>query len=249
MRPDMKKVVVERPRGQSYVPNRKFGARLPYIPDHEYEEQPKRVGISESYRNYGYSEKWFSDLLGPLERFLQSNVGRPWNKVYSEICAGLDKRKATGKHVFDHLKCMVYTNCFIGANDKVCYLRQTEECEVDDLYVHPRTGLLCRARQENKREPKRRKLLSIEVTLLNLNNGTGYQKHEGLWYRVKLERVFAGWLRRKKPVTVRDIFLKRDVALGWGWHWVATEKKQCNHEELGDVRRLLAERERRIKRM
>lgn len=41
MRSDMKKVVVERPRGQSYVPNRKFGARLPYLPDHDYDEQPK----------------------------------------------------------------------------------------------------------------------------------------------------------------------------------------------------------------
>jgi hypothetical protein len=62
----MKKVVVERPRGQSYVPNRKFGASLPYLPDHDYDEQPKYMGISASYRDYSYSAKWLKDLLGPL---------------------------------------------------------------------------------------------------------------------------------------------------------------------------------------
>ena len=111
----MKKVVVERPRGQSYVPNRKFGARLRYVPGHDYEEQPKRVGISASYRDYGYSAKWFTDVLGPLKRFLEKNVGRTWNNVYSEMCASLDKRKATGKHIFDHAMDMVETHCFIGA--------------------------------------------------------------------------------------------------------------------------------------
>jgi hypothetical protein len=115
----MKKVVVERPRGQSYVPNRKFGARLPYLPDHDYDEQPKRVGISASYRDYGYSAKWFTDVLGPLRRFLEKNVGRPWNDVYSEMCTSLDKRKATGKHIFDHAMDMVETNCFLGANGKI----------------------------------------------------------------------------------------------------------------------------------
>ncbi|MGZ4843036.1 MAG: hypothetical protein ACXV5J_14895, partial [Candidatus Angelobacter sp.] len=173
----MKKVVVERPRGQSYVPNRKFGARLPYIPDHDYDEQPKRVGISASYRDYGYSAKWFTDVLGPLRRFLEKNVGRPWNDVYSEMCASLDKRKATGKHIFDHATDMVETHCFMGTNGKVRYLRWgIEECEVDDLYVHPQTGLLCRAQPVSKRELKRRRLLAEEITWLNINDESGYRK-------------------------------------------------------------------------
>ncbi|MGB9122957.1 MAG: hypothetical protein WCE73_20250 [Candidatus Angelobacter sp.] len=180
----MKKVVVERPRGQSYVPNRKFGARLPYVPDHDYDEQPKRVGISASYRDYGYSAKWFTDVLGPLRRFLEKNVGRPWNDVYSEMCTSLDKRKATGKHIFDHAMDMVDTNCFLGANGKIVRLRWGAEREVEGLYVHPQTGVLCRAVRPNKRELKRRRLLAEDVTWLNINDESGYRKHEGIRYLV-----------------------------------------------------------------
>lgn len=41
----MKKVVVERPRWGSRQSNRKFSARLKYVPGHEYAEQP----IDESF--------------------------------------------------------------------------------------------------------------------------------------------------------------------------------------------------------
>ena len=245
----MKKVVVERPRGQSNVPNRKFGARLPYVPDHDYDEQPKRVGISASYRDYSYSAKWFTDVLGPLKRFLEKNVGRPWNDVYSEMCAGLDKRKATGKHIFDHAMDMVEINCFIGANGKIFHRRWAEQREVDDLYVHPLTGMLCRAQPVSKRALKRRRLLAEEVTWLNIDDESGYRKHEGIWYLVRLERVFAGWTRSKKPVMVRDIFLKKDVPLDRGWYSVAVAKKQCNRDELKYLRYMLQKRLWSIKRM
>lgn len=246
MRSDMKKVVVERPRGQSYVPNRKFGARLRYIPDHDYEEQPKRVSISASYRDYGYSEKWFTDVLGPLERFLRRSVGRPWNDVYSEMCAGLDKRKATGQHIFDHMEWMVETNCFIGSNGKVCHLRWgSEQVEVEKLYVHPQTGLLCWAEPPNKRELKRQRLLAEEVTWLENTSEIGFRKHEGIWYRVQYRRVYVDW-RKQSPI-VRDIFLKKDVRLNHGCNLVALAKKQCNRDELKRVRCLLWERERKIK--
>jgi hypothetical protein len=242
----MKKVVVERPRGQSNVPNRKFGARLRYIPDHDYDEQPKRVGISASYRDYGYSAKWFTDVLGPLKRFLQSSVGRPWNDVYSEMCASLDKRKTTGQHIFDHVKRMVETNCFMGRDNKVFYRRWgNQECEVDDLYVHPKTGLLCRAEPPSKRELKRQRLLAEEVTWLASDNETGFRKYQGIWYRVTFKRVFVDW--REKPEKIRDIFLKKDVWLNYGWNLVALAKKQCNRDELKRVRYLLWERERRIR--
>ena len=242
----MKKVVVERPRGQSYVPNRKFGARLRYIPGHDYEEQPKRVGISASYRDYGYSAKWFTDVLGPLERFLRSRVGKPWNDVYSEMCASLDKRKATGKHIFDHAMNMVEIHCFMGLKGKVCCLRWgVEECEVYGLYVHPRTGQLCHAERPSRRELKHQRLLAEEITWLESTSEIGFRKHEGIWYRVQYRRVYLDW-REKLPI-VRDIFLKKDVRLTCGWNLIALVKKQCNRDELKRVRCLLWERERKIK--
>lgn len=246
MRPDMKKVVVERPRRGSRAPNQKFGVRLPYVPDQDYEDQPKRALGFESYR---HSEKWFTDVLGPLERFLRKNVGRPWDKVYSELCAGLDKRKATGKHIFDHVDAMVEKNCLIGADGRAYATDWRGNRPLSGMYVHPRTGLLCEGPRETKRERDRRRLLAEDPSFLRIDDATGYQKHEGLWYCVKLKRVFGGWGWLEKPVTVWDIFFKKQVALGRGWYWVATEKKQCNRDELKEVKRLLAKREREIRRM
>src|SRR5579872_1933290 len=131
MRSDMKKVVVERPRWGSRQRNRKFGARLRYIEDHDYDEQPKRASISESYRNGKGKE--FTDVLGPLKKFLRRRVGMRWNDIYSEMCVGLDKRKVTGKHVFDHVKGMVELNCYEGADGKMYTLQQ--DYLVSGLYV------------------------------------------------------------------------------------------------------------------
>ncbi len=46
----------------------------------------------------------FEDNLEPLERFLRSNVGRPWSEVYSKLNQHLDRSTVPGEHVFQHLK-------------------------------------------------------------------------------------------------------------------------------------------------
>ena len=46
----------------------------------------------------------FADKLGPARRWLRSQVGRPWNKVRSELFARFDTRTTAGRHIlFDHL--------------------------------------------------------------------------------------------------------------------------------------------------
>jgi hypothetical protein len=46
----------------------------------------------------------FSDKLSPAERWLESQAGRPWNKVRSELFARFDTRTTAGRHIlFDHL--------------------------------------------------------------------------------------------------------------------------------------------------
>lgn len=238
MRSDMKKVVVERPRWGSRGRNRKFGARLRYIEGHDYEEQPKKALGFESYHSAQYAEKEFTDVLNPLERFLRSNLGRPWDKIYSELCAGLDKRKTTGLHIFQHLTHMVTANCYFGEDRKVYSYGWGGTHPVIGFYVHPRTGLLCEVRRQSRRERKRELMPDVDsVTQLYLEEGAGYRKHEGIWYRVKLARVVVGFSQR--ATRVQDIFLKRKVHLNWGVNWVPIEKKQCNREELKEVTRLL----------
>lgn len=52
--------------------------------------------------------KEFHDKLGPAQRWLHAQVGRPWNKVYSDLRARFDARTIAGKHVVDdHMLGMV----------------------------------------------------------------------------------------------------------------------------------------------
>lgn len=48
-----------------------------------------------------------SDRLSPLWKFLESNVGRKWDDVYSEICRVNDRRSLLGNHLLDHVKGLV----------------------------------------------------------------------------------------------------------------------------------------------
>ena len=176
MRPDMKKIVVERPRGGSRVRNQKFGARLRYIEDHDYEDQPKKARGFESYHD-GWGKE-FTDVLNPLVRFLRSNVGRPWDKVYSELSANLDKRKTTGRHICQHVEQMVERECYVDEYGKVRYSRYRgyifgggDDQQVRGYYVHPRTGLLCEGRRQTRRE-RTRELMQSAATIISESRGS-----------------------------------------------------------------------------
>jgi len=53
--------------------------------------------------------KMFHDKLAPAHRWLVAQVGRPWSKVYSDLCARFDTRTIAGRHiVHDHMLPSVY---------------------------------------------------------------------------------------------------------------------------------------------
>src|SRR5882762_3020335 len=122
MRSDMHKVIVERPR---YGGRTARKGRVPRNPD----SFPSREGMRKSY---GYWGKELNDHLRPLRRFLRKQVGRPWNKVYSEICAGL----RAGHPVHDHLRRHVF--------GIVIFQRPVRQPKpfAGEVFVDPRTGIL-----------------------------------------------------------------------------------------------------------
>ena len=250
MRADMKKIVVERPRWGSRQSNRKFSARLKYVPEHDSEDQPRKAYGFESHavdRGQKYFEKEFTDVLGPLKRFLRKNVGRPWNNVYSELCRGLDRRRVTGLHIFEHVKDFVETSCHL-VHGQPYSLRYFGGYPVRWFYVHPDTGLLCEApKGAGARRRKRAAALAEGIAFLRLSDEEGYRKHQGIWYRVKLSRIYVQSWSAKDAVVVYDIFRRREVTLYFGEHWVAVAKRQCNHDDLKQLQRLLADRERKIR--
>ena len=145
MRSDMAKVVTERPRrGHENSSRKTTGRRIrSYDPDHDYDE-PTRLPIAPG-RQYGYNCKEFSDLIGPLKRYLRSCIGKPWNKIHSELSQKLDRRSLTGSHIWDHVRWEIETDCYIGADRLAYSTRHTyglSAVPVDGLYVHPKTGLI-----------------------------------------------------------------------------------------------------------
>jgi hypothetical protein len=200
VRPDMHKVVTERPRGGHANRSRKWGGRV----EEDY-EGPTFIS-SARRRQYSSNPKQFSDFLAPLRRYLHGQVGRPWDKIYSEV------RKAVpnglhGDHVWMHIKWEVEINCF--ERDGRIYSQPRyfhREIEVAGLYVHPRTGLLRYA----ERPSKRLNCPASPADQIEIAENEEYRKINGLWYYRKFIRLDVGGppvleLIRKKQLNRREL--------------------------------------------
>jgi hypothetical protein len=177
MRPDMAKVVTEAPRYGHANKSKKFGGRFSRnevdaintllwrgqfssVPDPEadmYGLPEEDTLVDEDFGKAGMigwssgrneNSKSFSDVLGPLRGYLRKQVGRPWDDVWSELSANLDKRSITGQHIFSHIKWEVQTNCWLGVSGTIYEApRYGNSRPVEGLYVHPHTGILCNAKK------------------------------------------------------------------------------------------------------
>lgn len=138
MREDMFKVIVERPRHGRYWHRERAEPRdLESAPDHE------------GLRVRHLRRKSLNENLRPLERFLAAQVGRPWDKVYGEICANIDRRSTVQQHIHQHLADFVAIRVVdIGGvlHDvgRWSWPRPLEERWAPKFWVDPRTGLLRR---------------------------------------------------------------------------------------------------------
>jgi hypothetical protein len=151
MRNDMAKVVTERPRRGHGSPSKKWGRRL-HPGEYELEDHGSSRAPIARRRQYGSNWKEFSDLLGPLRGYLRKQVGRPWDKVWSEITQTLDSRSLTGQHIFDHIRWEVEQATWIGTDGRVYRKRRWLWIdEVSGLYVHPVSRLLCHAPEPRHR--------------------------------------------------------------------------------------------------
>ena len=95
MRKDMAKVIVARSRIIDSV-RRRGRARSDDL-------LPKAVGLRrDAMEHRGF--KALNENLAPLRRYLERQVGRSWNQVFSEIASILRPTSTVQQHVRDHLK-------------------------------------------------------------------------------------------------------------------------------------------------
>ncbi|MCH9688739.1 MAG: hypothetical protein K0V04_45325 [Deltaproteobacteria bacterium] len=135
MRSDMAKVLCERPRCGARFKRRSL-YRGPL------EDAPR---FESSSRNRGGS-KFLNEHLGPLRRWLLSQVGRPWDAVYSELRSRVSPRNAVQLHIWQHAQ--EYVARPVRREDGVLHRQSTwggfevlssRRCPV---YVCPKTGIL-----------------------------------------------------------------------------------------------------------
>jgi hypothetical protein len=194
MRKDMSKVIVERPRLDHRGAWARRGRSRP-LEDEEGASLRERIPTRDPKQT-----KWLNENLAPLKRYLAAQVGRPWSKVYSEICANLRPSSTVQQHVRDHVEDIVAVKTRMRDGKVVTLGRYGGETPAERewrrLYVHPRTGLLCARkgppltfrrgqalRDEEARKTRAARALDVapDVQLHKLKDGA--------WWEVGLAKV------------------------------------------------------------
>jgi hypothetical protein len=135
MREDMYKVILERPR--RWKGGDAAAARLRNDFD-----GPTRLGT-----RAGYGYRSLNENLNPLRRYLHAQAGRPWDKVFSEICANIDTRNTVQQHIRQHIHDFiaidvgVHDGQLVDLGSRRRFLPSSFGVS-QELYVDPHTGLI-----------------------------------------------------------------------------------------------------------
>jgi hypothetical protein len=178
MRSDMWKVIVERPRlGRGYADalGRRAQKLLPRDHDGEQLDVIERFPRSKS----------LNENLAPLQRYLARQVGRPWDKVYSEMRAQISFENAVQKHVLAHVDQFIELRPQIV--NGVVYHEDGRPLggrrRADALYVDPKSGIIQKLRVRRHTQTKARDdfaSLGTNACLLCL---------DGVWWHITLATV------------------------------------------------------------
>jgi len=208
MRADMAKVIVERPRHKGWAWNKPKGyaRKLRRLAE---DGPPAREGIKRPWRG---RTKALNEHLGPLRRYLDSQVGRPWDKVFAEICAHINRNSAVQDHVRDHVKDYVLTQVLIKGGEPCsgepgyAYGRPLAELYWRQWYVCPRTGLLRRVKSRRKRKGIPRATCA-EPKFIRVSDELQCRLIDGAWHLVTLKP-----LPRSSPASPGlDILLHKPI--------------------------------------
>jgi len=242
MRPDLKQVVTERPRSGGGFKTPKGSKRE--WQRHEIEDYPKREKIRAKWHYMG--AKQFTDVLGPLYGYLLKQVGRPWDKVYSEITQNLPKGTTQNDHIYTHIWQFVERDVII-VDGEACYKGHRihgvpirTSGRYTQMYINPDTGLLCKAKKGKNAyiyfSPER----GTYLPGIKAYPGVQYHKLNGVWYEVKVkeykgaEYMGGGYF----DSSIKDEVLDRNyrdiesLKKVYGGYYIAVSKRQLKKREI-----------------
>ena len=233
MRKDMFKVIVERPRrGADFRVNR---ARLSGEDD-----VPSRISMKRFRALNGTRSKWLNENLAPLKRYLQKQTGRPWRKVYSEICENLDANNTVQQHVRDHLQDFVVVKVAVGhdgqwmnGNERTGW-RPGETLWHQPFYIDPNDGILKRSDKLWKKmrldtTPFLRKhwnkQRALQPNIRRIDASTELHCIDGIWYEIRFRQVKSAHLSQ-------EAYDKLDRKFVWPGNRHAYSKRQLSTTDL-----------------
>jgi uncharacterized C2H2 Zn-finger protein len=158
----------------------------------------------------------FSENLNPLYRYLDAQVGRPWDKVYSEIRAHVNADTAVQYHILQHLYDRLAVQVWREADGELwCRFRWGKATRLTDrwgptLYVCPDTGLLRRVKRKVKRH-----VSNPPDHLPASGPDHEYRDLNGQWFEVWWGKVMQGGtvvraITRKRQLSYKEL---RDLGL------------------------------------
>lgn len=167
MRTDMKDIIINTGRHGGGGKNQ-YGRA--YLHSADPEDLPSRLPMGRR-RQYGYDCKEPGDRTAPLIAYLESQVGRRWDDIWSEICAHADSRNIRGYHLRQHVKFAVELH------------PETRRWgRYEGLYVDSE-GILRNGRRPTRTEIRRRWRDFKPTTRLGTENPDfWYEKVDGFWY-------------------------------------------------------------------
>jgi hypothetical protein len=213
MRSDMAKVIVERPRKKGHAWNKPKGY-LRALRRYGEDGPPAREGIKACWAG---QTKYLNEHLGPLRRYLDKQVGRPWDKVFSEICTHIDRNNAVQDHVRDHVEDYVTVNVVLidgvpcsGEGGRAHGRPLARLYWGRRWYVCPRTGLLRRIEGQS-RKSRGRVVVPAAPRYVRLDASSQCRNIEGSWYVVDLKPLPEPHRLRDKSHEI-DVLLNRRVS-------------------------------------
>jgi hypothetical protein len=251
MKPNFDKILVERERighSMKYRDIRRKNNRK------DYEDMPYREGMQSVHKKVGRDWKYLNENLSPLRRYLEKQVGRSWNTVYSEIRKMIGKNpNAVKGHILQHLfgwgGVYLHTETYQGKRYQKngAYYSGSLELSDGELFVDEQ-GIV----RKYKRKGKKKTYAQIKEelwmqTARNLPDGNQAHKINGVWFYVTLSPIEDKHIytqtykttygnRTYQVVLVNDVFGTRGEVANftskYGKNVFASSKRSMNKAEL-----------------
>lgn len=223
MRSDMFKVIVERPRSRGWKDSSVRRQRRQFDED----------GASRAGMRAGIGRVFLNENLKPLKRYLLAQAGRPWDKVWSEIAANIDRRSTVQEHIYSHIHDFVAVQVTRREDGTLIDRRRpypfvgSGAWTNQPLYVDPRTGLVRRNPDYGgwRRRSRARFAAQDAAAALrrrSLGDGRWHLRLDGEWFEVILAplppvemievRVNSRVRRQRHAPRVYDVVMKRGVS-------------------------------------